>query len=72
MKGEEIPLFARIIAIADAYHAMTSNRPYRNALPAGKAVQELTRNRGTQFDAPLVDAFIHGLMQRNIISAADL
>ena len=72
LKGEEIPLFARIIAIADAYHAMTSNRPYRTALPAGKAVQELTRNRGTQFDAPLVDAFIHGLMQRNIISAADL
>lgn len=72
LKGEEIPLFARIIAIADAYHAMTSNRPYRTALPAGKAVQELTRNRGTQFDAPLVDAFIHGLMHRNIISAADL
>jgi len=72
LKGEEIPLFARIIAIADAYHAMTSNRPYRSALPACKAVHELTCNRGTQFDAPLVDAFIQGLIKRSIISAADL
>jgi len=72
LKGEEIPLFARIIAIADAYHAMTSNRPYRKALPASKAVNELRRNRGTQFDAALVDAFIKGLLQRNIISAIDL
>ncbi len=62
LKGEEIPLFARIIAIADAYHAMTSNRPYRKALPANEAVHELTRNRGTQFDPPLVDAFIKGLI----------
>jgi response regulator RpfG family c-di-GMP phosphodiesterase/signal transduction histidine kinase len=72
LKGDEIPLFARIIAIADAYHAMTSNRPYRKALPASKAVLELTRNRGTQFDAALVDAFIKGLLQRRIITAADI
>jgi putative two-component system response regulator len=72
LKGNEIPLFARIIAIADAYHAMTSNRPYRKALPASKAVLELTRNRGTQFDPALVDAFIKGLLKRHIISMEDI
>ena len=72
LKGEEIPLLARIIGIADAYHAMTSNRPYRKALPASKAVRELTRNRGSQFDAALVDAFIKGLLKHHIISEDDL
>jgi response regulator RpfG family c-di-GMP phosphodiesterase/signal transduction histidine kinase len=72
LKGEEIPLFARIIAIADAYHAMTSNRPYRKALPAREAVRELVHNRGTQFDAALVDAFIEGLLRCRIISSEEL
>ena len=72
LKGEAIPLFARIIAIADAYHAMTSNRPYRKALPASQAVRELARNRGTQFDGALVDAFIRGLQKHGIIPAGPL
>jgi response regulator RpfG family c-di-GMP phosphodiesterase/anti-sigma regulatory factor (Ser/Thr protein kinase) len=72
LKGEDIPLFARIIAIADAYHAMTSNRPYRKALPACEAVKELRKHRGTQFDPTLVDAFMKGLVERNFISAQDL
>ena len=72
LKGEDIPLFARIIAIADAYHAMTSNRPYRKALPASQAIQELKRHRGTQFDSALVDAFMKGLQQRKIVDAEDL
>jgi response regulator RpfG family c-di-GMP phosphodiesterase/signal transduction histidine kinase len=67
LKGEEIPLFARIIAIADAYHAMTSNRPYRKAMQPTEAVYELKRNCGTQFDGTLVDVFIHGLEQRKIV-----
>ena len=67
LKGEEIPLFARIIAIADAYHAMTSNRPYRKAMQPTEAVYELKRNYGTQFDGTLVDAFINGLEQRKIV-----
>ena len=61
-------MIARVIAIADAYHAMTSNRPYRKALPADKAVDELTRNCGTQFDPDLVAAFIHGLKRSGIIA----
>ncbi|MGA2639913.1 MAG: HD domain-containing phosphohydrolase [Spirochaetia bacterium] len=72
LKGDRIPLFARIIAIADAYHAMTSNRPYRKALPAREAVRELKRNSGKQFDAALVDAFMKGLLQRSVIAANDL
>lgn len=72
LAGEQIPLFARIIAIADAYHAMTSNRPYRKALSPGQAVNELTRNRGTQFDGVLVDAFVEGLLKNKTILAGDL
>ena len=50
LKGEEIPLFARIIAVADSYDAMTSKRSYRDALPHELVRQEITRGIGTQFD----------------------
>lgn len=56
--GEQIPLGARIIAVVDAYQAMTSDRPYRRALPFSVAVRQLTQGRGTQFDPKVVDAFI--------------
>jgi len=56
--GEDIPLGARIIAVADAYEAMTSDRPYRKALSREEAVSELKRNAGTQFDPKVVDAFL--------------
>jgi putative nucleotidyltransferase with HDIG domain len=49
LKGEEIPLAARIIFVCDAYHAMTSDRPYRTALSHEVALAELSRNAGTQF-----------------------
>ncbi len=58
LKGEEIPLLARIMAIADAYEVMTSGRPYRRALPPTAAVGELKRCAGTQFDPKLVDVFV--------------
>ena len=49
-KGEEIPFYARIIAVADSYDAMTSNRSYRNYMPQDKVRSEIENNSGTQFD----------------------
>jgi putative two-component system response regulator len=72
LSGEQIPIIARIIAIADAYHAMTSNRPYRSAMEPAAAAQELIRNRGTQFDPRLVDAFIQGLIRLRLVKPEDL
>jgi HD-GYP domain-containing protein (c-di-GMP phosphodiesterase class II) len=57
LTGDEIPLGARIIAACDAFHAMTSERPYRSAVSADEAVAELLRNSGTQFDAEVIGAF---------------
>ncbi|MFA5800942.1 MAG: HD domain-containing phosphohydrolase [Thermoleophilia bacterium] len=57
-KKEDIPLGARIIAVADAFDAMTSNRPYREALSPEKARNQLLANKGSQFDPELVDLFI--------------
>ena len=58
LKGEEIPLQGRVMAIADAYDAMTSNRPYRESKPHKEAVDIITRGRGTHFEPLLVDVFL--------------
>ncbi len=58
LKGEEIPLYARIIAVADAFDAMTSNRVYRNHMDTDYVMNEMKRGRGTQFDPEALDAFI--------------
>jgi putative nucleotidyltransferase with HDIG domain len=58
LKGDDIPLGARIIGIADAFEAMTSDRPYRKALSFQDAALELKRCAGSQFDAALVDEFL--------------
>jgi len=58
LKGEEIPLIARIISVADTFDAMTSNRPYRKGLEYDVAFEEIVRNRGTQFDEKVVDGFV--------------
>jgi len=55
---EEIPLGARIVAVIDAYDAMTSNRPYRDALQNDLAIEELKKGSGKQFDPKIVDIFI--------------
>ncbi len=57
LKGEAIPLEARILCIADAFAAMTSVRPYREAISYGEAMEELRRCAGTMFDPEMVDAF---------------
>lgn len=58
LKGKKIPLFSRIIAVADAFEAMTAKRPYRDPLPPERAAGELSNHRGTQFDPEIVDAFL--------------
>jgi diguanylate cyclase (GGDEF)-like protein len=57
LRGKEIPLGARIVAVADAYHAMIHDRPYRNARDHAHALAELRANAGTQFDPEIVDVF---------------
>ncbi len=56
--GEDIPLVARIMAMADAYDAMTSTRAYRAALPVEEALKEVRRGAGTQFDPVVTNAFL--------------
>jgi len=61
LKGLAIPLEARIMAVADAFDAMTSDRPYRGALLMREALDELYSNAGTQFDPRVVEAFLNAL-----------
>lgn len=61
LSGEQIPLGARIIAVADAFDAMTSDREYRRALPVASGIEELYRERGRQFDPRVVDVFLEVL-----------
>jgi HD-GYP domain-containing protein (c-di-GMP phosphodiesterase class II) len=58
LRGEKIPILAKIVAVADTYDAMTTDRPYRGALSKEAAIQELKRCAGTQFDRKVVKAFI--------------
>ncbi len=58
-----IPLGARIIAVADSFNAMTSDRPYRKALSLQQAIEELQNNAGTQFDPTVVEAFLKVLAE---------
>jgi HD-GYP domain-containing protein (c-di-GMP phosphodiesterase class II) len=64
LQGEEIPLGARIIAVVDAYDAMTTDRPYRRALTPTDACEELSRQSGSQFDPEVVAAFLAVLARR--------
>jgi putative two-component system response regulator len=64
IKGEEIPIYARIIRVADAYHAMTSDRPYRKAIPKDEAIKELNVLSGRQFDPEVAKAFLSWFNKR--------
>jgi HD-GYP domain-containing protein (c-di-GMP phosphodiesterase class II) len=61
MKGEEIPLGARIVGVADTYDVITSDRPYHRARSVREATEELSNCKGTQFDPMIVGAFIRVL-----------
>jgi putative nucleotidyltransferase with HDIG domain len=68
IKGNSIPLIARIIAVADAFDAMTSNRPYRKKKTVEEALFELKRCSGAQFDPVIVSAFLLAYEKGNIIT----
>ena len=70
LRGDEIPLGARIIFVADAYDAMTSDRAYRGRLTPREAIEELERCSGTQFDPEIVAAFARELVDRTPALAA--
>ncbi len=70
MSGEDIPVFSRIILIADTFDAMTSSRPYRNGLPYKVAYDELIKYSRLQFDPKMVNHFIKG-MERDSRSRKD-
>ncbi len=64
LSGEEISLHARITAIADAWDAMTSDRPYRSALPFSVAFSRIEEGAGTQWDPGLVEQFLRVMFRR--------
>ncbi|MHB8967728.1 MAG: bifunctional diguanylate cyclase/phosphohydrolase [Thermoleophilia bacterium] len=68
LKGEEIPLMARIVGIIDSYRAMVSDRPYRKALTTHEAVAELRKGAGTQFDPNLVELFVESISPEQDVS----
>jgi HD-GYP domain-containing protein (c-di-GMP phosphodiesterase class II) len=65
-KENEIPLIARIVAVADAYDAMSNDRPYRMKLANDRIREEFIKNRGTQFDPTIVTAFLDIMGERNL------
>ena len=66
LKGEAIPLEARIINVADSYDAMTKDRAYRKGMSLQEAIEELQQNAGTQFDPQVVDVMIHGILKQGM------
>lgn len=65
LKGDQIPMLARIVAVADAFDAMTTDRPYRKGHSFQVALEEVLRCKGTHFDSAAVDAFAEVLNERN-------
>ena len=57
LAGEEIPIAARIVAVADVFDALVTNRPYRDALTEAEAITEIESGKGSQFDPHVVEAF---------------
>jgi diguanylate cyclase (GGDEF)-like protein len=70
LRGDDIPLQSRIIAVADAFEAMTGNRPYRSSIPTAEALSELSKHIGTQFDGRCVHALVEVVDQEAALTAA--
>lgn len=70
VKGEEIPLCARIVSVADAFDALTHERPYKNAWTINDAIAELRSHRGTRYDPQVVDALIQVLEQEGLLQTS--
>jgi putative two-component system response regulator len=70
MRGEEIPLVSRIVAVADVYDALTHARPYKKAWSVEDALAEIQRQRGRQFDPRIVDAFVAMLHEEGVVRPA--
>lgn len=68
MAGDKIPIEGRLIAVADTFDAMTSNRPYRKGMEPERAIAELEKGKGTQFDPECVDALVHCYREGKISS----
>ena len=68
MSGNQIPLEARVLAVADAFDAMTSSRPYRSSLSQEESLAELRRCAGSQFDADVVEALVWVIRKGGLIS----
>lgn len=63
LRGADIPLGARVLAIADCYDALTSDRPYRRALPHGMAIAAILDRRGTAYDPHITDVFMRTILR---------
>lgn len=66
LKGNNIPLISRILAVVDSFDAMTQDRPYRKALPINLAIEELIKNAGTQFDPKIVTLFVEKVLPKQL------
>ena len=64
LKGKNICKMARVLAVADTYDAMTSDRPYRKGMSDEKAVEEIIANKGTQFEPEVVDTFVEYIQEK--------
>src|SRR6185436_10723633 len=67
LKGEEIPLIARIVSVADTFDAITTNRPYQRAYTPQFAVETITKLTGTRFDAKVTTAFLRAFQAGDIV-----
>jgi HD-GYP domain-containing protein (c-di-GMP phosphodiesterase class II) len=66
LAATDIPLLSRILIVADCFDAMSSDRAYRKALPIEQCIEELIRNKGTQFDPDIVDASLSILRENSV------